>query len=1013
MSLRFKSTRDSPSTPNRKANRSLATQPSTTPAGPPPTWLTNQSTTPGDPPPRKLFGSSFNPANNTFGPRGNTPARRGFTVPESSPLQDGDEDEGEDAEGEDAEEMDGVQDQSRLIPPPTEQSAFLSSFMSSPRGLKRSRNGQVREQRPESDYPAIARGITSHARLAVLSESDDLLLSEEEVLSEMMARRDNLSSAQEGATRLAKLWAKHSDSTTREGKIGPAVDDPITKANYLAALLLQLHHPHTVGQAKPPGAQSWDALSRKPASSACSVPRALLDWLDLYHNPFPDDFRTVLDHQPNPSHHERFWDTIYVCLTRGRFQQAIQLLREAGWENAATAEEDGRPDGYSDRQLDNIEEVAERFARVLQASPAVQYDDWDVKGNDWQVYRQSVFTAVKDLEQFAGDENDEAGALTKSGRNLFSVSAASKIAESRIPWSVYTNIKLSYDILLGRAEEIMDASQDWLEASIYITAWWDGDSSEAGSLGLSRASLRRSLTASQKAREVDVTPTAAYRKHLADAFTYVTDTEDPLFLPDPMDDIHVGLGCIMAGDVESVLGLLRTWSLPVTVGVLDVASNGDWLSKRGRHSQALLDQGFSSEDLMVLSHGPDRQLHQMPSQVDRDEVLIEYADHLARKDVLRSSNGVEREGWELAVSVLGRMPNEEAAQHKVGEILQKLEVKEDARVDKILRACLDLGLAEEARAISERYADSLTNSTQSYGSALIYYARANATDKLKNTLALLTSLCLLHSAAVPSKADLDPQLASLLSNDRSALITLGQTDGEAVSTLQAHLSGYALLRTFYDVRDQIATGTTLKRPLERMRKAAEALICVLESASSCIHGGLFDPEIESVVPVDGVLALLGEALPLLGQPKRLFKKDQVFTLLRIAEDFSTVSGRIRENAESLLKASVSTYRGDSPESSWSMLKKSKSDLGSASGPGGLGGSSWDLLAESVMRPREESDANGKSASGVQRGWDWRQGLDGIESGADVGAKEVLMLVRVALAKEVARGWTGEIRWAID
>lgn len=50
------------------------------------------------------------------------------------------------------------------------------------------------------------------------------------------------------------------------------------------------------------------------------------------------------------------------------------------------------------------------------------------------------------------------------------------------------------------------------------------------------------------------------------------------------------------------------------------------------------------------------------------------------------------------------------------------------------------------------------------------------------------------------------------------------------------------------------------RPIARKRAAATALLAVINSAADNIHGGLYDKERASVVPVDGLLALLGEAL---------------------------------------------------------------------------------------------------------------------------------------------------------
>ncbi|KAK3615215.1 hypothetical protein LTR56_026729 [Elasticomyces elasticus] len=633
-----------------------------------------------------------------------------------------------------------------------------------------------------------------------------------------------------------------------------------------------------------------------------------------------------------------------------------------------TKEKDSQPDGYSDRQLTIIEDVAEHAARLLASCPALNYDDWDVKGADRTVFRQRVRQAIKDLGRFAGEEDEEDATPSKAGGNTFSMSAATKRAESKVPWTIYTNLKLSYDILLGSQDEIMDASQDWLQASIYITAWWKGEDEAPGAVGLSKSSLRKSLSASHKTREVDVTPTAVYTMRLGEAFTYVMATDEALFLPETMEPVHVGLICVLTDGVESVMRILRTWSLPIASAVIEFAALADRVPQARPRSKGLMEQGFSSEDLMVLSQGPGgAQQRQQVGEVVRDDVLAEYVNALAEKIVLRSTDGrTEREGRELAVAVLGRMDDQAEGERRIEELLG-------------------------------RYADTLAESdTQAYGFALIYYARAHATSKLQSTLALLTSLCLLHSTAVPAQAEIDPQLASLLSGNRTVFVTLARIGTDAATLLASHLSGYATLRRYQELRDQDVDD----HPLERARGTANTLIAVLESAADCIRGGLYDPEIESVVPVDGVLALLGEALPLLGQKKRVFTEEQVIALLRIVEDLATVPSRIRENADSLLQATLTAHRDGATSASRSqLLSKSRSDL-SESPAGGLGGSSYDMLASSVMVVSEEKNDLGVATTAS--GWDWREGLDK-RGGSEVGQKEVLMLVRVALVRRWREG----------
>lgn len=97
--------------------------------------------------------------------------------------------------------------------------------------------------------------------------------------------------------------------------------------------------------------------------------------------------------------------------------------------------------------------------------------------------------------------------------------------------------------------------------------------------------------------------------------------------------------------------------------------------------------------------------------------------------------------------------------------------------------------------------------------------------------------------------------------------SLGQlalVDPEAAEMLHAHLTGYATLRKFYDLRDaEIVLGEGEKprlRPIARKNAAATALLAVISSAADGIHGGLYDENRGSIVQVDVLLALLGETM---------------------------------------------------------------------------------------------------------------------------------------------------------
>lgn len=171
--------------------------------------------------------------------------------------------------------------------------------------------------------------------------------------------------------------------------------------------------------------------------------------------------------------------------------------------------------------------------------------------------------------------------------------------------------------------------------------------------------------------------------------------------------------------------------------------------------------------------------------------------------------------------------------------------------------------------IIQRYANSLAESTHSYGQAIVYYARARSIQQLRNTLDLLISMSLVQSAAYPPTSQLDAQLDKLLNDQRQALNQLARIDVEAAQLIANHLSGYATLRRFYDLRDENEDNDDSRRsglrPFARKREAAKAVVALIESAADTIRGGLYDSEIAAVVQVDTLLALLGEALPLMNR----------------------------------------------------------------------------------------------------------------------------------------------------
>jgi hypothetical protein len=124
-----------------------------------------------------------------------------------------------------------------------------------------------------------------------------------------------------------------------------------------------------------------------------------------------------------------------------------------------------------------------------------------------------------------------------------------------------------------------------------------------------------------------------------------------------------------------------------------------------------------------------------------------------------------------------------------------------------------------------------------------------------------------------------------MSDERHALRQLARTDDEASQLIMFHISGYATLRKFYELRDEEAENLTEEqaerrrisgsRPRERKKNVAKSLIALIDVAAASVHGGLFDPEAATVVQVDGLLTLLGEVLPLLDRKSRFYHSFEV------------------------------------------------------------------------------------------------------------------------------------------
>ncbi|KAL8873475.1 MAG: hypothetical protein Q9174_001067 [Haloplaca sp. 1 TL-2023] len=936
-------------------------------------------------------------------------------------------------------------------------SDFGSSFgAGTPRSTKRPRDSiatsnalsrqkpPAKRQKKESAIPGIIKNMSTRLGTAKLQESDDFISGSESCLGAIY--RDGILPEDEErkikealpfATKgLCNLWRAHGKQAAADWNlednlvegIGPKENaTPLQKATFIAPLLLQIHHPPpTTGKQALAPSQSFRSSRHvrshdlsNPPIRAKPLPKLLHDWLEEYHNPWK--FGVELQfYTPNPTANPNYWDLLLNMLLRGKFSDVLDTLKASKFQFAHSAKEDSGSIGYSGATLENITTLVCRMARLLEKSPAIREDNWDITGAEWGVFRKSVDQALAQLTSFMeGKDGVRDAAMHVVEAPHFGLGSSTSTFEQslqssarNVPSIICENLKTAYGILLGKPTEIISSAQDWVEATIGLTIWWDGDDDDGDGLATDFGQSRRSMAVSQHRndRMVDLNPTTAYIRRLASAFDRVTDEDDPdLFQIDSNNAIEIALASIFEDNVEGVITLLHCWSIPVASAIAEIANLGGWLKSSGRLEQT---HGFDQEDLLVLSYAqPDQGLNS-------DLMLVEYAYLLFEREAIKASTTEDQqERWEMSIQILARLDDDDLGTKKAGELMLRVPMTSDKRVDKVIRLCRGTGLDEEASSIAEQYADYFTNETDRYGNALIYYARARLPDKVKSILDLLVSLCVVESKAFPPYPELDSNLRALIEHPKESLTALSNLDAEAAQMIHHQMTGYAALRKFYDLRDvEVMTDSfpiPNLRPAARRKAAIRTLMAVVNSAADNIHGGLYDPDRGSIVPVDGLLALLGEASVFLDQPQRELSLSQCFDLLKAIEDLQTVTSGVYEQCEECFHCTLANAQSQQQKLAdrREMFKKSISNVTTSSSAFSL----VDSMMESETRESTGSDgvmvrmvdkANGSidngdkvSSNKIKRGWDWRDGLD-----ADTSAAGLLRRLRLGLAKDIARAW---------
>ncbi|PYH90375.1 nuclear pore complex subunit Nup85 [Aspergillus ellipticus CBS 707.79] len=946
------------------------------------------------------------------------------------------------------------------IPPPPVSLGPRKSIYSNPVNAKRPklderwanqsplRKGKLSPKK-DSAMPSIVRNFAARSRVAAVQEPSEFIINTED---EICAMYDEVKKSEfngvdlettlsNACEKLVAVWQTPGAQSSETG-IGPGENaSNVAKAGFLASILVQLQHPPQL-ETKPNLFNALEFAARNLLLAAprtnnpTPLPKLLLDWLNAFHYPPSDELRALKAVEPNPTASSSFWELINAAVLRGHLSEAADILRSADFNHARSALEDGLAQaGYRGTQLQNIQRCINKARQLLESCPSLQHGDWDVRGAEWGLYRKRVMAAVSDLEEFAEGNEQPApeppaaenrfqainfGLKPTAAAPMFSFAQSSRMAESKVPWTIYQNLRSLYRILLGDTNAVMNNSQDWIEATIGMTVWWDGEDDEESSskdLGASNFLFSRPLKAA-------LSPTNAkyaYLRRLDLALSHATSTdpEDAGFRLNSLNSLEVGLASVFEGNVSGVVELLQTWSLCVASAVVEVASMGGWL-EAGAGPKSM--PGLSEDDLMVLSYGQDGGA---PSRrVDKNDVISAYALSLSKRPMIESDTG-SREGWEVAIEVLSRLDDREKMQKSVAELLDKLPLVTPEQVDKVVLLCSELDLSIEGQKIAERFGDDTVAKTQDYGLALLCYARAHNRRKVKSIVDLLISYSLVQSRAYPESTDMDEQLAALIRDPGQCLSAVSASDDEAARILQYYFSGYATLRRFYETRDEalgLQEGQRPRfKPLARRRAAAQALVAVIGSAADSIYGGLYDPERDSVVQVDGLLTLLGEALPFVDQPTPLLSVSQQFTILSAIEDLQTVTPRVYAQCEECFRSTLIQYQSSKrahtsdsfvqPPSPRAMLKKSVSSLTASS--------TFSLIGNDMIesaRTRSGSGSGSVGSSGVlvpradsdglvpeKRGWDWRAGLP-----EDMAGEDVLRLLRLGIAKGLSSGALGSI-----
>ena len=553
-------------------------------------------------------------------------------------------------------------------------------------------------RRRDFQFDPIARELYKSLGSAVINESSAVILDTEELCMRLYKEGigakedpDQLDSSIAHVVRLLlEKWkafaASLSDPDEHATEIGPNDNaEPFQKAEFIANLVLRMHHTRFETH--------FDDGNRPP------LPEILFQWMAENHNPYTDQTREVKNWDPSPACNSLFWQTVRMSLIRGEVSQASALLRAAGFEHVRKNK--GRLE-YAGKALDNIKHAVQLTCDMLDNCPGVR-GNWNIYSSEWTLFRVKASASLDQLQRFAeGKDHQSLGSSAGSFHGQESLADLARQAGSQIPWDVYEQLNTIYDIALGDQGAIQDTAQDWCEATIGLCGWWDDEKD--------RKKKPRLANATNLLHSMHMMAPADYFDRLALAFHTAVESD---FHFNPLNPVQVALASAFESNFAAVVGILRSWSLPIACAVAEIGSLGQWLPKPEPPSILNMD-ALDDDDMQVLGMP-----QQSPDDLNgiKDTTLLHYAREVAGIEDLEKDSplqgGIGPGGWYMAIELLGRMDSIEGSEDAVGELLHDIietfHEGSSGTVDKILRMLNDLGMQNfaeetaEVRARSCRY----------------------------------------------------------------------------------------------------------------------------------------------------------------------------------------------------------------------------------------------------------------------------------------------------------------------